>query len=175
MTEKWQRLSYGDLAEVLAQDEIDKLDEYSLSADISSICQSQLDSVANAFRYAWHSKGYPVDERPAYIPNGYKMFVLNIARVEIWSRFPNSNNIGIDEVRKQLYDDAKALLKDPYIGVPVPDYSDDPELSGKPYVSEDYAMTIPFQRMLSWPYGYGFPAAYEKFYASKDYPLSAIR
>lgn len=72
------------------------------------------------------------------------MFVLNIARVEIWSRFPNSNNIGIDEVRKQLYNDAKALLKDPYIGVPTPDYSDDPELSGKTYVSEDYAMTIPF-------------------------------
>lgn len=34
MTEKWQRLSYGDLVEVLAQDEIDKLNEYSLSADI---------------------------------------------------------------------------------------------------------------------------------------------
>lgn len=100
--------------------------------------------MANAFRYAWCSKGYNVDERPAYIPNGYKVFVLNIARVEIWSRFPNSSNIGIDDIRKQLYNDAKELLKDPYIGVPDPDYSDDPELSGKVPSNGDYALTIPF-------------------------------
>lgn len=175
MTEKWKRLTYQDLAEVLAQDEIDKLNEYSLSADIQDICQAQLDSVANAFRYAWYSKGYNVDERPAYVPNGYKMFVLNIARVEIWSRFPNSSNIGIDDIRKQLYNDAKELLKDPYIGVPDPDYSDDPELSGKVPSNGDYALTIPFQKMLSMPYEYGFPKVYGKFYASKDYPLSSLQ
>ena len=40
-----------------------------------------------------------------------------------------TGDYALDENRKKQYEEAAALLKDPYIGVSKPDYSDDPELS----------------------------------------------
>ena len=91
----WKRLNYTDLTEILAQDEINKLDVYSLSADISSICQKQLDSVADMFRGSWSAKGYALDVREHYVAPEYRIPVLNYARWQIWTRFPNSKDIGL--------------------------------------------------------------------------------
>ena len=49
MTEKWVHLTTQDLKQVLAQDEIDKLQSISV-ADIDDVLQTQLDSVADSFR-----------------------------------------------------------------------------------------------------------------------------
>ena len=161
MTEKWNPITYADLIQSLSQDEIERLDTLSLSADVENICQQQLNSCADAFRYAWQSKGYNIDEREHYIPNGYKVFILNYARPYIWTRFPNCKDIAMDEIRMKLYEEAKELLKDPYIGVPEPDYGDDPSKSSK---QDDVALTIPQQRIISQYAQFGFPEAYKRDY-----------
>lgn len=162
--EKWQRLRYADLQQVLAQDELDKLDNLSLSSEVSSICETILDNCADAFRGAFRSKSYLIDIRDHYVPKCYHNEVLNIAREQIWSRFPNSKDIAIDDVRKQLYEDAKKTLDNPIRAVPIPDYSDDPELSGRTDLTSnvDGAMTLPLQRIPSLNYDgwYGFPSVY---------------
>lgn len=142
----WKRLDFNDLAEILAQDEIDKLDVYSLSADISSICQKQLDSVADLYRGSWQSKGYALDVREHYVAPEYRIPVLNYARWQIWTRFPNSKDIGLDDPRKAAYEEAKELLKSPFIGVSPPDYSDSAELSADSTLSasKDVAISLPF-------------------------------
>ena len=160
MKTEWIKLTSDDLKMVLAQDEIDKLDSMSLSPEkIDLIIQETLDNVSNAFRGSWISKGYEVDIRDCYIDKAYKIYVLNLARIQIWSRFPNSKEIAIDEIREKMYDEAKELLKDPYIGVSKPDYSNT-ELSAEFIDKEsDMAITIPFQRITS-TVSYGFPQAY---------------
>ena len=142
----WKRLTFEDLQEVLAYDEIEKLNNLSLSANVEDICQKQIDTVADTFRGAFSSKGYIIDVREHYIAPEYKLFVLYIARQYIWSRFPNSNNIAIDEIRKKEYENAWELLKNPYIGVSYPDYSNDPVLSGDTSLNSgiDGCITVPW-------------------------------
>lgn len=41
-----------------------------------------------------------------------------------------TEDYALSEPREKQYEEAAELLKDPYIGVSRPDYSDDPELSG---------------------------------------------
>lgn len=68
-----------------------------------------------------------------------------------------------------MYEKAQEMLEDPTLGVPVPDYSDDPELSGRSDLTAmtDSSLTIPYQRILSWPRDFGFPEAYKRDYAGK--------
>lgn len=50
----WKRLGIDDLRLVLSEDEVDKLNQRSLSDDkLSVVIQEQLDVVADAFRGAW--------------------------------------------------------------------------------------------------------------------------
>ena len=97
----------------------------SIEESIDDIIQQQIDCVADSYRAAFSSKGYAMDVRPHYLPNAYRIYALCIARYYICTRFPNSLNIFLDEPRKELYSQAVELLKNPYIGVPSPDYSDD--------------------------------------------------
>ena len=78
------------------------------------------------------------------------MYALALARYFIWTRFPNSNDIALDEPRKELFTTAQELLKSPYLATPEPDYSDDPTLSGDTSITayQDAALTLPFQRIL---------------------------
>lgn len=167
--EKWIRADYSHICQAFAKDEIDKLNEMSLSADVQNICQQQLDSVADVFRGSWISKGFTIDVRPHYIPNGYLTYVLNYARVYIAARFPGSKEIFIDEIREKLFEEAQEVLKEGYIGVPLPDYSDDPELSGKTFDAEDSAITLPWQRLISVPGSYGYAHPY-----IADYQTSSL-
>lgn len=54
----WSRLTKDDLRLVLAEDEVQKLDEISLDPSLSAVVQQQLDMVSDAFRGAWQSRGY---------------------------------------------------------------------------------------------------------------------
>lgn len=162
----WKRLDFNDLTEILAQDEIDKLNGYSLSANVEDICQKQLDSVADLYRGSWRSKGYALDVREHYVAPEYRIPVLNYARWQIWTRFPNSKDIGLDDPRKAAYEEAKELLKSPFIGTSKPDYSDSAELSADTSLSTntDNALTLPYQRIQTEFPNYGFDAPYRYDY-----------
>ena len=138
----------------------------SIEESIDDIIQQQIDCVADSYRAAFSSKGYVMDIRPHYLPNAYRLYALCIARYYICTRFPNSLNIFLDEARKELYTQAMELLKDPYIGVPEPDYSDDPELSGRTDLTSisDASLTLPYQRFWTKPQNYGFINPYNNDY-----------
>ena len=138
----------------------------SIEESIDDIIQQQIDCVADSYRAAFSSKGYTMDVRPHYLPNAYRLYALCIARYYICTRFPNSLNIFLDEPRKDLYTQAMELLKDPYIGVPEPDYSDDPELSGRTDLTSisDASLTLPYQRFWTKPQNYGFINPYNNDY-----------
>ena len=138
----------------------------SIEESIDDIIQQQIDCVADSYRAAFSSKGYVMDIRPHYLPNAYRLYALCIARYYICTRFPNSLNIFLDEPRKELYTQAMELLKDPYIGVPEPDYSDDPELSGRTDLTSisDASLTLPYQRFWTKPQNYGFINPYNNDY-----------
>ena len=165
MKEKWVHLTTQDLKQVLAQDEIDKLQSISV-ADIDDVLQTQLDSVADSFRASFQAKGYTTDARQHYLPNAYRMYALALARYFIWTRFPNSKDIALDEPRKELFTTAQELLKSPYLATPEPDYSDDPTLSGDTSLTayQDAALTLPFQMILPQLGGYGFIHPYTEDY-----------
>ena len=96
----WERLTIDDLRLVLAEDEIEKLNERSLAEDkLSVVIQEQLDLVSDAFRGAWQSKGYTLDVRDHYVAPESKQFVLNYARWQIWTRFPMTENFALSEPR----------------------------------------------------------------------------
>lgn len=159
----WERLTIDDLRLVLAEDEIEKLNERSLAEDkLSVVIQQQLDLAADSFRGALQSKGYLLDVRDHYIAPEYKQFVLNYARYSIWTRFPMTENFALSEPRKKQYDEAVELLKNPYIGVSKPDYSDDPGLSSDTSLSNvnDGAITMPWLKMPPTPFEEGFAQVY---------------
>lgn len=157
----WKRLTIDDMRLVLAEDEVEKLNERSLEdSKLSVVIQEQLDVVADAFRGAWQSKGYPIDVRDHYVAPEYKQFVLNYARWQVWTRFPMAENYSLSEPREKQYEEAQELLKNPYIGVSKPDYSDDPTLSSLNTHAKDAAITVPWLKFAPMPFDTGFPQAY---------------
>lgn len=99
------------------------------------------------------------------------MYSLALARYYIWTRFPNSKEIALDEPRQKLFDAALEMLKSPTLPTFDPDYSDDPELSGDTSLTayDDAALTLPWQRILPQPFGFGFahPYIYDTQLSSK--------
>ena len=157
----WKQLTIDDLRLVLAEDEIEKLNERSLSDDkLSVVIQQQLDTVADAYRGAWQSKGYTIDVRDHYVAPEYVQFVLNYARWQIWTRFPMTEDFALSEPREKQYEEAAELLKDPYIGVSKPDYSDDPELSSTTQYDHDAAISMPWMKFPAEPFDTGFWQVY---------------
>ena len=154
----WLHPTVEHLRLVLAEDEIDKLENS--STVLSARVQDTLDSVVDTFRSAFRAKGYNIDIREHYIDDGYLIPCLNLARYQIWSTFPDAENYALTEPRKELYSDAKELLKDPYIGVSKPDYSDDPELSSMNQATYDSAISMPWMKFPAEPFDTGFWQVY---------------
>ena len=155
----WKRLTADDLELVLAEDELQKLQSCSIDdSRISTVLQDQLDAVADAFRGAMQSNGYTVDVRDHYMAPEYRQFVLNYARWQIFTRFPMTEGYALTDPRKIQYEEAAELLKNPYIGVSKPAYSDDPELSGDTSLTatQDAAITMPWQKFPATPGDLGF-------------------
>lgn len=162
----WNRLTIDNLRLVLAEDEVEKLNEVSLDPNLSAVIQDQLDMVADAYRGAWQSKGYAIDSREHYIPSSYKNFILNYARFQIFTRFPMTPGFALDENRKKQYEEAQELLKDPYIGVDPLDQED-------PGSGEDYydigggAISVPWLKFPPTPFDTGFWQAYPYYHFKK--------
>jgi hypothetical protein len=155
----WKQLTIDDLKLVLAQDEIDKLEERSV--EMENVINSQLDIVADLFRGAWKAKGYKLDVREHYVAPEYIIPILNYARWQIWTRFPMTENYSLSEPRQKGYEEAAELLKDPYIGVSDPADPNDPDNPNKPDGIKDAAISIPYLIMDN-PY-IGFAYEFEKF------------
>lgn len=158
----WRRLSYEDMRLYLAKDELDRLESVSIDADLSSVVNDTLDLVSDTFRGTWIGKGYNIDVRPHYTCSTYWPFILAYARWTLWNRFPSAQAYALTETRKDEWKLAADLLKNPYIGLETPDYSDDPELSGNTgyQLSADPAITIPWLREVPQYGKFGFPETY---------------
>ena len=152
----WKRLTIEDLKLVLSEDEVNKLDNRSTSVD--ERINKQLDMVANLFRGAWKAKGYTIDVREYYVAPEYITPILNYSRWQIWTTFPSTENISLSENRKLGYDEAVELLKNPYIQVSKPDYSDDVVLSGDTKLNRinDNAISMPYLRMDDPYFGFSY-------------------
>ena len=159
----WKRLTKDDLRLVLAEDEIQKLEQASLDLpSLSAVIQQQLDACSDTFRAAFIAKGYTLDVRDHYIDEGYVIPALDYARYQIFTRFPMAESYALSKPREELYKAALELLKNPYLGTSKPDYSDDPELSGDadPTLAGDPSVTIPWLRCPPLPGECGFPGRY---------------
>lgn len=158
----WKQLKYDDMRLYLAKDELDRLETVSIDTDLSAVVNDTLDLVSDAFRGAWLAKGYDIDQRDHYTCSTYWPFILAYARWTLWNRFPSANNFALTETRKDEWNLAKELLKNPYIGLDKPDYSDDPELSGNTgtALSADPAISIPWLRTVPQCGKFGFPEVY---------------
>ena len=142
----WKKLTTDDLKMILSEDEVTTLNTTSVDGYITDIVQNAIDLVSDMFRGAFRAKGYAVDIRDNYIPSGYVLPVLQYARYVAWSRFPNSPDIALDEVRKEDVKRLEALLKNPYIGVEKPEWehsSENPEVTGS---SSTGSISLPFLR-----------------------------
>lgn len=155
----WKHLEYNDLRTYLAKDELDRLSSYSIDQDFTTVVNSTLDLVADAYRGAWTAKGYNIDSRDHYVCTSYVPFILAYARWTLWNRFPDAGSYALTETRKDEWTLAKDLLKNPYIGVDAPS-SDDPAQQETSRLSSDAAISIPYLRFPPMPGESGFPEAY---------------
>ena len=143
----WKQLTIEDLKLYLSQDEIDALNNMSVNVD--EVINKQLDVIADMFRGAFISKSYEIDTRDHFIPSSYEHFVLVYARYSIWTRFPMSPNIALDDARKDEYKMVQNLLQDAYIGVDKPSWEhssknpDNPDNEGNVQLG---SIGIPFLR-----------------------------
>lgn len=113
----WKKLTVDDLRLILSEDETTKLNDYSLADGMEDVVLSTIEMVSDVWRGALGAKGYEIDVRSHYVPETYAYYILVHARHAVWTRFPNSENIALDERRKNEYDEAMKLLKDPFLGV----------------------------------------------------------
>ena len=149
----WSQLTIEDMKLYLSQDELDSLNTYSVNVD--EVVNKELDVIADMFRGAFISKSYEIDVREHYIPSSYKHFVCVYARWSLWTRFPMSPSVALDDARKAEYELVKGLLKDAYIGVDKPSWehsSNNPDNTGK---IQGGSIKIPFLRFDQSLYDWG--------------------
>ena len=84
----------------------------------------------------------------------------------MWSRFPDSKNIAIDEIREKLYEDAKEALEKCSVGVEDP--ADDPDYPISTD-TDDMALTVPYMRLPSKIGQFGFTHPYVADYQLSGY------
>ena len=143
----WSQLTIDDMKLYLSQDELDSLNKYSKNVD--EVVNKELDVIADMFRGAFISKSYEIDTREHYIPSSYKHFVCVYARWSLWTRFPMSPSVALDDARKAEYELVKGLLKDAYIGVDKPSWehsSSNPDNPDNAGAKQGGSIGLPFLR-----------------------------
>lgn len=143
----WSQLTIDDMKLYLSQDELDSLNTYSTNVD--EVVNKELDVIADMFRGAFISKSYEIDTREHYIPSSYKHFVCVYARWSLWTRFPMSPSVALDDARKAEYELVKSLLKDAYIGVDKPSWehsSSNPDNPDNEGAKQGGSIGLPFLR-----------------------------
>ena len=118
----WAQLNIDDLRKILSEDEIEKLNTLSIGEGITDLINSQIDLISDTWRGALQGKSYTMDIRDHYTPSEYHYWILVHARWAIWTRFPNSINVGLDEARKNEYDKCLELLNSPSLHVSSPEW-----------------------------------------------------
>ena len=118
----WTQLTITDLQIILSQDEVDALNTLSLDPSKTRVVQDMIDMASDLYRGAFISKSYEIDTREHYTPSNYRHFILVYARWAIWTRFPMSPSIALDDARKAEYELACDMLKDPMLGVEKPEW-----------------------------------------------------
>lgn len=153
----WTPLEFNDLKIVLAKDEIDKLTE--LQDEDIQIVNMTLDIIADTFRGAIKSKGLKLSTVEHSVPSSYKLPALILARKQLWTRFPNSQNIALDDIRQKEIEWAEKILKDIPFDVDNIPWEDDPENPNNPEYKETNlqgSIKVPYMRFTQFPYGNEF-------------------
>ena len=146
----WNSLDIDDLRYILSEKETEQLNEYSVLSGMTEIVNGTIAMISDTWRGALAAKGYKLDKRQHYIPNAYRYYVLVHSRHAVWTRFPNSEDIALDDRRKEEYDEALKILENPFLDV---DPIDDPE--GEPSdgnaIGTGYgSIRVPLQRFSNW-------------------------
>lgn len=153
----WTQLTFNDLKIVLAKDEIDRLT--TLQEEDIKIIEDTLDLVADTFRGAIKSKGLKISTVEHSLPSSYRLPALIIARRQVWTRFPNSNDYALDDIRQKEVEHAEHVLKTiPYDVDTIP-WEDDPENPENPEYKEtdlQGSIYVPYLRFTPYPYGNEF-------------------
>lgn len=145
----WKHLQIGDLRLILSEDETKQLNQYSLDADVSDVINSTMDVVSDVWRGALSAKGYELDVRDHYVPPEYAYYILVHCRHAVWTRFPNSESIALDGRRKEEYEKAMDLLRDPFIDVSSPTDEGVPDTSGEIGTGAG-SIRVPWNRIPAW-------------------------
>lgn len=146
----WKELTISDLRLILSEKETEQLNEYSLNQDLSAVIDSTISMVSDTWRGALKAKGYKLDNRPHYIPDSYRYYVLVHARHAVWTRFPNSETIALDDRRKEEYDEALKLLENPFIDVPEVDDPAGQDADENAIGTGAGSVRVPLQRFSNW-------------------------
>lgn len=150
----WTQLEFNNLKTVLAKEEIEKLTE--LQDEDKTIVEETLDLVADLFRGAIKSKGLNVSTLEHSVPSSYKLPALIIARRQVWTRFPNSQNIALDDIRQKEVEWAENILKTVPFDIDTIPWEDDPTNPENPeYKEQDLqgSIQVPYLRFTPYPYG----------------------
>lgn len=142
----WKKLTVDDLKLILSQDEITALDTLSKEVGIDRI-QGCMNMVSDMWRGAFLAHGYSLYARPHWTPASYHYYILVHARYAIWTNFPMSPLVALDEARTKEYEKAKEILdKIPFAVNPI-DYEDDPDLKDEPIPTTEGSIYVPWQRL----------------------------
>ena len=118
----WKLLTINDLRKILSEDEVDKLNKLSLENSLlEQVINQTILMISNTWRGALKGQSYVYDIRDGYTPPEYEYYILVHARHAIWSRFPQSRTIALDDARTDEYKYALKLLEKPFIDVSRPD------------------------------------------------------
>lgn len=153
----WTSLQFENLKIVLAKEEIDRLTE--LQEEDRKIVEDTLDMVADIFRGAIKSKGLKLSTAEHTVPSSYRLPALILARRQVWTRFPNSQNIALDDIRQKEIEWAETVLKDVPFDVDTIPWEDDPENPDNPKYKETNlqgSIKVPYMRFTQYPYGNEF-------------------
>lgn len=150
----WKVPTANDIKLVLAQDEIDKLEK--INATNPTILDQTIKLVSSFVRGALKGNGVKLATLPYSIPESYMLIFLQLLRKQLWTRFPNSENIALDELRQKEAEQAMELLKKMSIDVDEiqPEY--DPENPENPDYKADIvqgSIRVPWLRFPQPPYG----------------------
>lgn len=142
----WREITTSDVQTLLSEDELEKLQTLSTAKATGKDVEDAIDLIASMWRGALQAKGIQIDVRDNYVPDTYRYWIIVMIRHAIWTRFPNTPAYALDDARREEYKKALEMLASPTLAAEKPDYSDDPELSGKTF-TQDSSLIVPWQHL----------------------------
>lgn len=127
----WKKLTIDDLRKILSEDEVFKLNSISINElQADQVCNDVIDLVSDTWRGMLLGKSVAIDIREHFTPSSLSYWILIQARYSLWTRFPNSPDIALDEARQKEYEKSLEIFDSNKIGVESPDWeysSDNPK------------------------------------------------